>query len=500
LIATDISWVNDFAVSIRDYVYVRERDSLLILLPNQAYKLNPSALYLLKSAIDGVSINDALESRKPGWSDDPQVREDVHRFFCDVRALVMGCLGEGQERSAVETVQFERPHNSLPVLSEIALTYRCNLACRFCYVGCGCTKRPKTREMTTEQAKRVLDVIRNDAEVPSVSWTGGEPTLRDDLVELTAYAKSIGMRVNLITNGTLVDRDLVMRLRDAGLSSAQVSVEGPDANVHDALTQVPGSFDRTIRAVEALRDAELHVHTNTTVNALNAPHVAEMVELTKTFGLSRFSMNMAIPCGSAPISGVTITYTQMADLVESVRKRARADGIKFMWYSPTPYCIYNPVAAGLGGKACAACDGLLSVTPTGDVIPCSSLAEPVGNLLRSSFEKVWNSRRSVYWRQKRYAHKLCKGCETFDICTGACPIYWRDKGYAELNAARAGRHRGTAPAPPPGPLRNGGGRCSAGIAASTDGRNDVRIEQSRRDLMGCDFKSHPINKDGRDEK
>ena len=426
--AADIAWVDDFVRSISEHIYVRAKDSLLILLPNQAYKLNPTGLYLLKQTLAGRPIAEVMGS----WLSDDAAAQDVHDFFCDLRALVMGCLGEGGDRRAVETVPFERPHNALPVLSEIALTYKCNLSCRFCYAGCKCSKNPESRDMTTSQVKRVLDIIRNDAEVPSVSWTGGEPTLRSDLVELTQYATGIGMRVNLITNGTNLSPDLATSLKAAGLRSAQVSLEGPDAAVHDSLTQVAGSFERTIQGIAILKEAQIHVHTNTTVNRVNAPHLRGIVALAKELGLDRFSMNMVIPCGSAPDAEVTITYTEMAELIAEVRTAARELGIEFMWYSPTPYCIFNPIAARLGGKSCAACDGLLSVAPNGDVLPCSSVPKSVGNLLKTPFDRIWDSRRALYWRDKRFAHGICKRCPRFDLCTGACPIYWDAMGYDEL--------------------------------------------------------------------
>ncbi len=426
--AADMAWVDDFVKSISPHIYVRAADSLLILLPNQAYKLNPTGLYLLKQTLAGRPIAEVMATR---LADDAAVG-DVHDFFCDVRALVMGCLGEGRDRRAVETIPFERPHNTLPVLSEIALTYRCNLSCRFCYAGCKCTKKPDSREMSTDEVKRVLEIIRHDAEVPSVSWTGGEPTLRPDLAELTRHAVDIGMRVNLITNGVNVSTNLAASLKAAGLRSAQVSIEGPDAEVHDSLTQVAGSFDRTIEGIAALKQAGIHVHTNTTVNRVNAPHLRGIVALAKELGLDRLSMNMVIPCGSAPDAEVTITYTEMAGLIREVRSAARELGVEFMWYSPTPYCIFNPIAARLGGKSCAACDGLLSVAPNGDVLPCSSLPRSVGNLLRTRFDKVWNSRKALYWRGKRYAHGICRKCPQFDLCTGACPIYWDAMGYDEL--------------------------------------------------------------------
>lgn len=428
----DLGWIDEFAKSIGEYVYVRERDSLLILMPNQAYKLNPTGVQLLKRTLSGTPIAEVLESKSTGLSKDERVVREVHEFFCDIRALVMGCMGEGCERKAVEHEPFSRPHNTLPVLSEIALTYGCNLSCRFCYAGCKCTSKKASSEMSTADVRRVLDIIRYEAEVPSVSWTGGEPTLREDLVELTQYATGIGMRVNLITNGTNLTEALVTELKEAGLRSAQVSLEGPSAEVHDSLTLVTGSFDRTVQGIGLLREAGLHVHTNTTLNKINAPYAADIIRTAKRLDLKRCSINMVIPCGSAPDGDVIISYTETAELIEQAKKAGREEGVEFLWYSPTPYCIYNPVAKRLGGKSCAACDGLLSVAPNGDVLPCSSVPKSVGNLLRDGFEKTWNGRRALYWREKRYAHRKCRGCGQFDICTGACPIYWDAVGYGEL--------------------------------------------------------------------
>ncbi len=437
--SVDVSWADDFVKSISEYVYVRERDSLLILLPNQAYKLNPAGLAILGRMMAGSSLIDVLEQKSEGLSKDEKVLTDVFHFFCDLRALVMGCLGEGKGRRAVEETSFTRPHNSLPVLSEIALTYRCNLSCKFCYAGCTCTKSDRnfSSEMSTAEVKQVLDAIRYDAEVPSVSWTGGEPTLRSDLVELTAYATELGMRVNLITNGNNLTQELVDQLKNAGLRSAQVSLEGANAEIHDSLTQTPGSYDRTLRGISLLKDAGLHVHTNTTINRINAPHLAEIVGLVKELGLKRLSMNMVIPCGTAPDTGVTVLYSEMPELLDKLKRAAWEADVEFLWYSPTPYCIVNPVAMGLGGKSCAACDGLLSIAPDGGVLPCSSLSKNVGNILKDGFQRVWNNRKSRYWRGKRYAHRICRDCRHFDICTGACPIYWDAIGYKEIESAVA---------------------------------------------------------------
>lgn len=429
---TDLRWIDGLIRSIRPHVYVRERDHLLILMPNQAYHLNDTAFYLLSRTLNGKSIHEVIDEMIPGQWQTRDVVEDINSFFHAVRALVMGCLGEGYGWQGIEQVSFSRDGGLLPVLSEVAVTYRCNLSCKFCYAGCSCTKKPVECEMSFEEAKVILSKIRFDAEVPSVSFTGGEPCLRDDLCEMVRFASSIGLRVNLITNGTLITKRLAKHLRKAGLRSAQVSIEGPSAEIHDMLTGVPGSFERALQGIRFLREEQIYVHTNTTINRLNMEEATKMADLAKSLGLPRFSMNMVMPCGSTDVEETAISYSEIGEIVLRVKRRARQVGIEFMWYSPTPYCLFNPIASGLGSKACAACDGLLSIAPNGDVLPCSSRMDPVGNLLIQDFESLWNSERATYYRTRQHAPRECQSCEQFEICSGACPIYWDAFGCDEI--------------------------------------------------------------------
>ena len=430
-------WVDDYFDHIRPHFDVRQADSLLIVLPNRAVKLNETGLAILKHLKDGGRIDDILTRAATA----PERRRELFYFLCDFRSLMTGCLGEGRRRKAVRVEPYGGSFNTLPVLSEVAVTYRCNIRCKFCYAGCGCSRSDDGDEMAADEVIRVLRIIRRDAQVPSVSFTGGEPTMREDLEQLVAAATGEGLRVNLITNGTLLaGNDRARRLADAGLISAQVSLEGPNAEVHDGLVGVDGSFERTLAGLEAFRAAGVHVHTHTTINALNAEHLGGLVELVARLELARMSMNMVIPAGSAADLSIQVSYERIGEIVLSARDAARAAGVGFMWYSPTPMCIFNPLAEGLGNKSCAACDGLLSVAPNGDVLPCSSYDEPVGNLLTQPFAEVWSGGRAVFFREKQYAPDACDGCEDFAACAGACPLYFSAMGEAELAAAGRRAH------------------------------------------------------------
>lgn len=431
-----LGWVDEFIANVRPWIFVREEDRLLIKRPNEAQKLNRTGTLILKSLLDGATIDQVLDA----VGEHPERLGQVALFLGEVRRSLEGELDENRPSCAVEVRPFRIPFSRLPVLSEVAVTYRCNLRCSFCYAGCNCTTNPAGdgREMTAAEIEQVLDKIRWQAKVPSVSFTGGEPTLRPELPGLIRHAKQLELRVNLITNGTLVDAPMARRLARAGLDSAQVSLEGVDAATHDGITGCGGSFERSVAAVGHLAAAGVRVHTNTTLCRSNLEQSARMPGFVRErLGAERFSMNLTVPTGSAAEhGGLEVRYRELAPHLDAIAAASKSAGVEFMWYSPTPLCIFNPVARGLGNKGCAACDGLLSVAANGQVLPCASYDEPVGSLLEEDVTTIWRSRRARQHRHKFLAHPSCRECEDFHVCNGACPLYWRRMGFDELQQVK----------------------------------------------------------------
>lgn len=425
-----LSWVDEFIHRIKPYVYMRLSDNVLIRMPNEAFKLNTTAARVIAHILDGGSVQDFIRAR----SGFPDTEQQLEQFFTDFSRMWNNEVCENYKTPAIHKTPFTLGYIKLPILSEVALTNTCNIKCRFCYGSC--TPKKDEGSLDTAGFKKILDIIRYEAEVPSVSFTGGEPTLYRELPDLIRYASGHNhMRVNLITNGTLITPEKAKEYADAGLSSAQVSIESAFAGEHESITGVPGSHTASVNGLKALKDAGITVHPHLTVCAVNRESLTEYPAFCKSIGAERFSFNLIIPAGRGIDDGLTVEYSEIGKIIEQVKASAKQAGVQFMWYSPTPICLFNPMAAGFGNRGCSACEGLLSVDPKGNLLPCSSWSEPVGNLILEGFKTVWFNKRAEWIRGKSEAPEPCKSCRHFAVCQAACPLYFKAHGCDELKSA-----------------------------------------------------------------
>ena len=97
-------------------------------------------------------------------------------------------------------------------------------------------------------------------------------------------------------------------------------------------------------------------------------------------------------------------------------------GLKFIWYSPTRYCSFNPLEFDLGEKRCTAGEYNLCIEPDGEVLPCQSWYESGGNILTSSWDSIWNSDLMKYARDRKWVEDECRECIHFSLCGGGCPL------------------------------------------------------------------------------
>jgi radical SAM protein with 4Fe4S-binding SPASM domain len=306
-----------------------------------------------------------------------------------------------------------------PPRMDLALTYRCNNNCYFCYTG----GPQKVAEISTADWKKALDNIWISG-VPQVVFTGGEPTLRDDLVELIDHAQEFV--TGLVTNG----RKLAVLSKDfrrVSLDYVQVSLEALKPEIHDHMVGVNGAWQETTAGIKAGIAAGLEVITNTTLTKDNLAQFPALVRAGHDMGLKVMACNTLICSGrgtcSKPESGVSMEDLK-ATLTQAL-ETAKQVGVRLEWYSPTCYKQFNPLEFGFGTKSCSAAQYNMTVEPDGSVIPCQSwFKDKLGNILRDPWQSIWDHPVSVGLREKTYlqGREECKECEYLQSCAGGCPL------------------------------------------------------------------------------
>jgi len=327
----------------------------------------------------------------------------------------------------VKTVEpFTQPL-SAPLRMDLALTFRCQNNCVHCYAG----GPHETDELTTEQWKQVIDRLHNIG-VFILTFTGGEPTLREDLLELLLYAQNKGIVTGLITNGRrLKDKAYVERLEKSGLDFVQVTLESHEAKIHDLMTASRDSWKETVAGIKNAVKTHVYVTTNTTLSEYNASGFLETMDFLKDLGVAVFGCNSLIYSGKAnKVSGeFALPVEALNELLPRIRDKANQLKLKFLWYTPTQYCRLDPVKLGLGVKSCTAANINMCVGPNGDVYPCQSYFESLGNILKDDWQKIWNSSLAVRIRKREYAEPKCRECPQLQVCGGGCPLELQKEGY-----------------------------------------------------------------------
>jgi len=328
-------------------------------------------------------------------------------------------------------IQKEEPFSyqySAPLRMDVALTFRCQNDCVHCYAG----GPHETPELSTNQWKQVIDRL-SDIGVFIVTFTGGEPTLREDLPELLVYAQNKGMVTGLITNGRkLKDKEHVGTLEKAGLDFVQVTLESHKPEIHDKMTASPGSWKETVAGIRNAVDSQIYVTTNTTLSKHNAPTFIDTVDFIKALNVAAFGCNSLIYSGKANAVSqeFALSFDELNMLLPKIRSKAEHLGLKFLWYTPTQYCRFNPLQAGLGVKACTAALINMCVAPNGDVYPCQSYFESLGNILTDKWSKIWSHSTAVKIRSRAYVEAKCKDCPQLQVCGGGCPLELESEKYA----------------------------------------------------------------------
>lgn len=267
--------------------------------------------------------------------------------------------------------------------------WHCNQKCLHCYAA----GQPmgESRELTTAEWKDVLARLRA-ANIPQVTFTGGEPTLRGDLVELVDAAQWFVTRLN--TNGRLLTPQLCRALAEASLDSVQVTLYAADAEAHNALVGATG-FDETVRGIRNAVNAGLIVSVNTPLCSLNRDYAATL-RFAAALGVRYATCSGLIPSGGAEGAESRATRLSAEELTEILQSAvAAAHELSMELDFTSPGWLKEETLRALGLHlipSCGACLSNMAVAPDGTVIPCQSWlgGTALGNMLTDDWPAIWD--------------------------------------------------------------------------------------------------------------
>jgi len=268
--------------------------------------------------------------------------------------------------------------------------WHCNQKCLHCYAA----DQPlaKVPELDTDQWLAVIEKCRA-AGISQLTFTGGEPTLRHDLVNLVNAAQWFVTRLN--TNGRMLTSFLCKDLYEASLDSVQVTLYSADEEVHNQLVGAPGYGD-TVSGIKNAVAAGLNVSLNTPLCSVNRDYLAT-VQFADSLGIRYLSCSGLIPAGGAcgeASRATRLTPGELTAVLRPAMEYAVRHGIEISFTSPG--WLPDETLAALGFTeipSCGACLSNMAVAPDGTVLPCQSwLGGPgLGNLLHTPWRRIWNS-------------------------------------------------------------------------------------------------------------
>lgn len=342
---------------------------------------------------------------------------------------------------ALPAVDFDQA----PFLVIWETTQACALACRHCRASARPWRDP--RELSTAEGLRLVDMTA-DMGTPIIVFSGGDPLSRPDLTDLIAHAKRRGLRAATIPAATsALDRDAVVRIRDAGADQMALSLDFPDRGSHDAFRGVDGAFDKTMEAIGWAHEAGLPLQINTTVCGMNASRLEEMADFVGGLDIVFWEVFFLVPMGrGAALGGLSASQCERLFDVLYRAQKSRRFVVKV---TEAPHYRRHvalrqaggrpsgtgPVAAmpsmltrsegpghtiGLAPRGVNAGNGFLFVSHQGDVYPSGFLPVKAGNVRQSTIAQIYREHET--FRALRDPDRLkdrCGRCEFRRICGGS---------------------------------------------------------------------------------
>lgn len=286
--------------------------------------------------------------------------------------------------------------------------WHCNQKCVHCYAAG--QSLSDEGELSTDDWKKILDQCRSVG-IPQVTFTGGEPTMREDLFELIRHARWFISRLN--TNGIRLTPEYCRKLHEAELDSVQITFYSVDPSIHNRLVGA-SRYEETAAGIKNALAEGLSVSINTPLCTTNRDYV-KTLEYLHGLGVIYVTCSGLITTGSAAGSAseaLQLTSAELEEILRAAVSYCAQNGMEIAFTSPGWLDDSLFEELGIPSPSCGACLSNMAVTPGGHVVPCQSWLsdQPLGNMLTDDWKDIWNS-------------ETCRERRDFSaLLTGECPL------------------------------------------------------------------------------
>lgn len=309
-------------------------------------------------------------------------------------------------------------------------TNACNMYCDHCYRDAGCKAE---EELSTAEAKTLLEQIAR-AGFKIMIFSGGEPLMRPDIVELVAHAASLGLRPVFGTNGTLITLEMAQKLKAAGAMGMGISLDSMDREKHNKFRKFPGAWEGAVQGMRNCRAAGLPFQIHTTVMEWNNHELEDLTDFAVAEGAVAHHFFFLVPTGRAKtIEAESLRAEAYEDTLTRIMKKQQEVEIEL---KPTCAPQFLRIAAQMGLKTrfrrgCLAGTAYCIISPRGKVQPCAYLNMELGDVRQTPFDEIWkNSEVLNKLRTLEYSGG-CGSCEYNRACGGcrARAAYYHEGDY-----------------------------------------------------------------------
>lgn len=297
------------------------------------------------------------------------------------------------------------------------VTNACNMYCDHCYREAGCKAE---EELSTAEAKTLLEQIAR-AKFKIMIFSGGEPLMRPDIVELVAYATQLGLRPVFGTNGTLITLEMAEKLKAAGAMGMGISLDSLDKAKHNAFRKFPEAWEGAVRGMENCRKAGLPFQVHTTVMEWNNAELEAITDFAVEKGAVAHHFFFLVPTGRAKtIEAESLRAEQYEETLTRIMKKQRQVDIEL---KPTCAPQFMRIADQMGIKTrfrrgCLAGTAYCIISPRGKVQPCAYLNMELGDVREIPFDEIWQNNEVLKTLRTLDYKGGCGQCEYKGACGG----------------------------------------------------------------------------------